>query len=138
MSSGRRRWLLLAVSLMAACAERTPPPRSTIQEIPSRPSRPSGAVQEGRCSFYGREAQGGPTASGERFDMNKLTAAHRTLRMGTHVRVTNLRNGRSVVVRINDRGPYGRGRIIDVSYAAAKALDMIDAGVVPARVEVLP
>jgi rare lipoprotein A len=135
MSSGRRRWLLLAGSLLAACAERTPPPRTTIQEIPSRPSGP---VQEGKASWYGREQQGGPTASGERFDMHQLTAAHRTLRMGLRVRVTNLRNGRSVVVRINDRGPYGRGRIIDVSYAAAIALDMIDAGVVPARVEVLP
>jgi rare lipoprotein A len=93
--------------------------------------------QEGKASWYGREQQGGPTASGERFDMHQLTAAHRTLRMGTRVRVTNLLNGRSVVVRINDRGPYGRGRIIDVSFAAAKALDMIDKGVVPARVEVI-
>ena len=133
MRSGRRRWLLLAVSL-GACAE-APPPRSTVSVMTSRPS---GLVQEGKCSWYGREQQGGPTASGERYDMRQLTAAHRTLKLGTRVRVTNLRNGRSVVVRINDRGPYGRGRIIDVSWAAAKALDMIDAGVVPARVEVLP
>jgi rare lipoprotein A len=135
MRFDRRHWLLLAVSL-GACAE-TPPP-TTRSSVSVTSSRPSGLVQEGKCSFYGREAQGGPTASGERFDMHQLTAAHRTLKMGTHVRVTNLRNGRSVVVRINDRGPYGRGRIIDVSLAAAKALDMIDAGVVPARVEVLP
>jgi rare lipoprotein A len=66
-----------------------------------------------------------------------MTAAHRTLKMNTRVRVTNKRNGRTVEVRINDRGPYGRGRIIDLSEAAAKKLDMIDAGVVPVRIEVL-
>jgi rare lipoprotein A len=90
------------------------------------------------ATFYGSEQHGGPTASGERFDKRKLTAAHRTLPFGTRVRVTNTRNGRSVEVRINDRGPYGnRGRIIDVSEAAARRLDMIDAGVVPVTVEVL-
>jgi rare lipoprotein A len=97
---------------------------------------PSG-VQEGKASWYGGSLHGRPTASGERFNKNAMTAAHRTLKMNTRVRVTNKRNGRSVVVRINDRGPYGRGRIIDVSEAAAKRLDMIDAGVVPVRVEVL-
>ncbi|TMQ05662.1 MAG: septal ring lytic transglycosylase RlpA family protein [Deltaproteobacteria bacterium] len=94
-------------------------------------------VERGLGTYYGREAQGGPTASGERFDRNKLTAAHRTLPLGTRVRVTNTRNGRSVEVRINDRGPYGRGRIIDVSEAAARQLGMIDAGVVPVTVEVI-
>lgn len=89
------------------------------------------------ATYYGREQQGGPTASGERFDRNKLTAAHRTLPLGTWVRVTNTRNGRSVNVRINDRGPYGKGRIIDVSEAAARQLGMLDAGVVPVTVEVL-
>jgi rare lipoprotein A len=95
-------------------------------------------VERGLATFYGREQQGGPTASGERFDRHQLTAAHRTLPLGTRVRVTNTRNGRSVEVRINDRGPYGgHGRIIDVSEAAARRLDMIDAGVVPVIVEVL-
>ncbi|HEU4732269.1 MAG TPA: septal ring lytic transglycosylase RlpA family protein [Kofleriaceae bacterium] len=89
------------------------------------------------ATYYGSEAQGGPTASGERFDKRQLTAAHRTLPFGTRVRVTNTRNGRSVEVRINDRGPYGRGRIIDVSEAAARRLGMIDAGVVPVIVEVV-
>ncbi len=70
--------------------------------------------------------------------MNAFTAAHRTLRMNTRVRVVNLKNGREVDVRINDRGPYGRGRIIDLSKAAARALDMIGDGVVPVTVEVLP
>lgn len=78
------------------------------------------------------------TASGERFDKHALTAAHRTLPFGTRVRVTNTRNGRSVVVRINDRGPYGpRRRVIDVSEAAARKLEMIDDGVVPVTLEVV-
>jgi rare lipoprotein A len=90
------------------------------------------------ATFYGDEEQGGPTASGERFDKRKMTAAHRTLPLGTWVRVTSTRNGRSVIVRINDRGPYGnRGRIIDLSEAAARRLDMIEAGVVPVTVEVV-
>jgi len=95
-------------------------------------------VQEGKATWYGREAQGGPTASGERFNMNALTAAHRTLRFNTRVEVTNLKNGRRVIVRINDRGPYARGRIIDLSLAAARALDMVEAGVVPVRIVVRP
>src|SRR5262249_17578782 len=78
------------------------------------------------------------TASGERFDMYALTAAHKTLPMNARVRVVNLKNGRSVVVRINDRGPYSRGRIIDVSKAAARELGGIGAGVVPGPVEGVP
>ena len=92
---------------------------------------------EGKASWYGREQHGHLTANGERFDMYALTAAHRTLHMQTRVRVINLRNGRATIVRINDRGPYSHGRIIDVSYAAAKELDMLNAGVVPVRLEVL-
>lgn len=96
-----------------------------------------GDTQEGDAVWYGKEQHGGPTASGERFNMHELTAAHRTLRMGTLVQVTNLRSGLSVVVRINDRGPYTRGRIIDLSYAAAKQLGMVQAGVAPVLVRVL-
>jgi rare lipoprotein A len=96
-----------------------------------------GEVQQGDAVWYGREHHGGPTASGERFNMHELTAAHRTLRLGTRVEVTNLRNGRKVVVRINDRGPYTRGRIIDLSYAAARKIDMVQAGVVPVHLRVL-
>lgn len=100
-----------------------------------QPQHP-GAVYHGYATFYNESQM---TASGERFDKHALTAAHRTLRMGTMVRVTNERNGRSVVVRINDRGPFGnRSRIIDLSEAAAKQLRMIDAGVVPVTLEVLP
>jgi rare lipoprotein A len=134
-----RLWLLIALALavalvLAACGgapARKPPGKRTGMAEP-------GAVQRGMATFYGKEQHGGPTASGERFNMHKMTAAHRTLPFGTRVRVTNTRNGRSVEVRINDRGPYaGRGRIIDVSEAAARRLDMIEAGVVPVTVEVL-
>lgn len=96
-----------------------------------------GEIQRGNASWYGERHHGRLTASGERFDMNDLTAAHRTLPMSSRVRVTNERNGRSVEVRINDRGPYGRGRIIDLSRAAARVLGMIEAGVVPVTVEIL-
>jgi rare lipoprotein A len=81
-------------------------------------------AESGMAAFYG----GGRTASGERSGPTELTAAHRTLPFGTRVLVKNVRNGRTVVVRINDRGPYGRGRIIDVSRAAARELDMINSG----------
>jgi rare lipoprotein A len=81
-------------------------------------------AESGMAAFYG----GGRTASGERAGPTGFTAAHRTLPFGTKVLVTNVRNGRTVVVRINDRGPYGRGRIIDLSRAAARELDMIDSG----------
>jgi rare lipoprotein A len=129
--AGLRRGLcVLAALALAACGAAPKHGTST------GGSQKSG-VQRGMATFYGDEQQGGPTASGERFDKHKMTAAHRTLRLGTRVRVTNTRNGRSVEVRINDRGPYGRGRIIDLSEAAARRLDMIDAGVVPVVVEVL-
>ncbi|CAD5107991.1 septal ring lytic transglycosylase RlpA family protein [Zestomonas carbonaria] len=91
----------------------------------------------GKASWYGAKHHGKKTASGERFDQNALTAAHRSLPFGTRVRVTNLNNDRSVVVRINDRGPYARGRIIDVSRKAAEQLGMLGAGVVPVRVQSL-
>jgi rare lipoprotein A len=92
-------------------------------------------VQRGYATYYDEPQR---TASGERFDPNGFTAAHRTLPLGTRVRVTNRGNGRSVIVRINDRGPFGkRDRIIDLSKAAARELHMLDAGVVPVTVEVL-
>jgi len=97
----------------------------------------TGHVETGLGTWYGKHQHGGPTASGERFDMWAMTAAHKRLPLGSRVKVTNLKNEKSVIVRINDRGPYGKGRIIDVSFAAARALDMVDAGVVPVRVEVI-
>jgi rare lipoprotein A len=89
----------------------------------------------GTATWYGAHAHGRFTASGERFDRHALTAAHRTLPFDTRVRVTNLRNGRSVIVRITDRGPFGRGRVIDLSEAAARELDMVERGIAPVRIE---
>jgi hypothetical protein len=96
-------------------------------------------VEHGWATWYGQDWHGKPTASGERFDMRKLTAAHRTLPLGSIIRVTNTRNGKAVEVRINDRGPYGkrRERILDLSRAAARRLDFIDAGSCPVMIEVL-
>jgi rare lipoprotein A len=93
------------------------------------------SVQTGVASWYGEPQR---TASGERFKPNELTAAHRRLPLGTIVRVTNLSNNRSTVVRINDRGPYIRGRVLDLSRAAARELAMINAGTAKVRIEVLP
>jgi rare lipoprotein A len=99
---------------------------------------PGGPIQTGTASWYGAEFHGKLTSSREVYDMNDLTAAHNTLPLGTFVAVTNLNNGRSVVVRINDRGPFVNNRVIDLSYAAARAIDMIGTGTAPVRLEVLP
>jgi rare lipoprotein A len=96
---------------------------------------PKGEV--GVASWYGSKHQGRATASGETFDMHRLTAAHRELPLGTTVRVTNLVNLKSVVLRVNDRGPGIDGRLIDVSWAAAKRLGFVNAGLTPVVVEVV-
>lgn len=128
---GRRIWryvpgtaLLAVLIFMTACA--------------GAPRRGEAfRTQEGLASFYGRKFQGRLTASGERYDMYRLTAAHPSLPFGTRVRVTHLENGRYVTVRINDRGPFIAGRIIDLSYRAARELGMIQQGLARVRVEVL-
>lgn len=132
---GVLRALAFAIVLLtfAACTTKTPPRRAG-----SGKPRPAAGVQHGIASWYGGKHHGGPTASGERFDKHAMTAAHRTLRMGTRVRVTRKKNGRSVIVRINDRGPYSKGRIIDLSEAAARRLDMIEDGIAKVKVEVVP
>ena len=93
-------------------------------------------AEEGSASYYADSLSGNPTASGEPYDKNALTAAHRTLAFDTMVKVTNLDNGKSVVVRINDRGPHAKSRVIDVSGAAAKQLGLIDSGTAKVRLEV--
>ena len=131
--------LALALIVVAACSSpaQAPKPPSKRGGGGAAPAM-RGGVQEGLATWYGGKHHGGPTASGERFDKNAMTAAHRTLPMNSRVRVINKKNGRSVEVRINDRGPFGnKKRIIDVSEEAARRLDMIEAGVVPVRVEVL-
>ena len=91
----------------------------------------------GMASYYGGKFHGKRTASGEIFNKNAMTAAHRSLPFGTKVKVTNLRNGRTVLVRVNDRGPHVRGRIIDISQAAAKKIGLLHAGTVRVKLEVL-
>ncbi len=117
----------IAVSFFIAGCFGNPRPR--IYNIPP------GAT--GMASWYGPGFNGNRTANGERYNMNGISAAHKTLPFGTVVRVTNLNNGRSVDVRINDRGPFVKNRVIDLSKGAAKKIDMITAGVVPVRLQIL-
>ncbi len=93
--------------------------------------------QHGKASFYSKRSTGARTASGQRLHHDSLTCAHRFYPFGTHLKVTNLANDKSVVVKVIDRGPFGRGRIIDLSWAAAKELDMISQGVASVRVELI-
>jgi rare lipoprotein A len=132
------RWcwcVLWVVSIVGAagCATSSSTPATLTPPSRSRP-----ATQVGSASWYGEAHHGQRTASGERFDMHALTAAHPTLPFGTRLRVVNLSNDRAVEVRINDRGPAVPGRIIDLSYAAARALGALGAGIVPVRLTVLP
>ena len=97
-----------------------------------------GYKESGRASWYGTKFHGRRTSSGEPYDMYQMTAAHKTLPLPTYVRVTRKSNGRSVIVRVNDRGPFHTGRIIDLSYAAASRLDLLQAGSAEVTVEVVP
>jgi peptidoglycan lytic transglycosylase len=117
----------LPQSLTEAVKSGTPMAR-----VPEKP------YQIGTASWYGQDFEGKPTASGEPYNMYGLTAAHPTLPLGTYVKVTNLRNRRAVVVRINDRGPVVEGRIIDVSYSAAKVLRFHTRGVQRVRLDIVP
>ena len=96
-----------------------------------------GYKARGVASWYGKKFHGNPTSNGERYDMHRMTAAHKTLPLPTNVKVTNLSNGRSVIVRVNDRGPFVKNRLIDLSYAAAQELDIIGAGTAQVEVEAL-
>jgi rare lipoprotein A len=97
----------------------------------------AGFVQTGIASWYGQDFHGKKTSNGETYDMHAMTAAHKTLPLGVYVRVQNRENGREAVVRVNDRGPFVKGRVIDLSYAAAKALGVDIAGTAPVRIEAL-
>ena len=116
-----------------------PPPASKEGEPPRSPAPGDTGkfTQTGYASWYGKAHQGKKTSSGEPYDMNQLTAAHPTLPIGTRLLVTNLKNGRTVSVRVNDRGPVVDGRILDLSYAAARELGAVGDGVVPVRVSVI-
>jgi peptidoglycan lytic transglycosylase len=110
--------------------------RSGRAPAPGKPVLPA-YTEEGKASWYGIPFHGRRASNGEVYDMNKLTAAHRTLPFETMVRVTNLENGKSIVVRITDRGPFVDNRIIDLSFAAARAIDSVGPGVVPVKLEIL-
>jgi rare lipoprotein A len=124
--------LAISIAAIAGCSKNA----SEERDEPSRQGegRPN-FFQTGVASWYGKGLKGGKTASGERFDPEELTAAHRTLPFGTTVRVINLRNGRSISVRITNRGPFIRGRIIDLSPAAARKLGITKSGVARVRIE---
>ena len=130
--------IIFSLFLLVACGpryivreRRIPPPETKIEKRESR------GVQQGIASWYGADFHGKQTSSGEVYDMYQLTCAHNTLPLGTMVMVTNLENGRSVELKVNDRGPFVKGRIIDVSYAAARMLDMHEQGTAAVRVEVI-
>jgi len=119
-------------------SEATAAPVSSIQKKPEvRKQVKTKPFQVGTASWYGQIFDGKPTASGEPYDMYDMTAAHLTLPMGSYVRVTNLRNGRAVVVRVNDRGPIVPGRIIDLSYGAAQALEFRQRGLQRVRLDLV-
>ena len=124
-------WAAVALLLVSACAPSKPPAPG----VPTPPLVP--LSQQGIASWYGPGFHGKKTTSGTVYDQYGMTAAHQTLPLGSSVRVTNLTNGKSVTLLINDRGPFAKGRIIDLSYAAAQAVDIIRPGTAPVLVEVL-
>jgi rare lipoprotein A len=149
-------WLLI-VLMLSACSTPTPPAYNVrVLKSPSQPdARPTqrpyevngkryqpipsaqGYAEEGVASWYGKKFHGRKTSNGETYDMYAMTAAHKTLPMNVHLKVTNLKNNRSTVVRVNDRGPFVKSRIIDLSYSAAKELGVVGPGTAPVRIEAL-
>ncbi len=145
----------LLLTLLCSCA---PPPPSRVIETPQtrglkgwekpyevfgeryqpmREGTHGGFVEEGLASWYGKDFHGKKTSNGEVYNMHARTAAHKTLPLGVSVKVTNLRNGRQTIARVNDRGPFVKGRIIDLSYTLAKELEVVGPGTAPVRVEAL-
>lgn len=125
--------LVLAVALSACSAI----PQQSIAKSPAVKPIAYAKAQSGKASWYGPGFQGRKTANGERFNMNAYSAAHRTLAFGTKICVHNLKNGKGVTVRVNDRGPFVRGRVVDVSRQAARTLGMVRSGTAPVRVTVV-
>ncbi len=109
----------------------------SVQTQPVQTASHGRTVQHGKASWYGKPFHGRLTAHGERYNMHAPTAAHKSLAFGTRVRVTNLDNGKHTVVQINDRGPFVKGRIIDLSYGAAKKIQMLQMGVARVKLEIL-
>ena len=127
------------------CTSVTPPPRTPGHPKPYKIGKTwykplphaRGFDQRGRASWYGKKFHGRKTSNGETYNMYAMTAAHKTLPFNTHVRVINLENGKETQVRINDRGPFVRGRIIDLSYTAAKNIGIVDSGTAPVKIVAL-
>lgn len=134
--------IVFAQTVHAGSVEPLARPLATLPPAPpallAPPVRRVPDLLHGLATWYGAAFHGKKTASGERFDMFAMTACHPTLPFGTVVRVKNLRNRRSVIVRITDRGALFEGRVIDLSFAAAEALEMTEAGIVPVTIEVMP
>ncbi len=126
--------VILVSMLLAGC---TASPRFTSEKFSNETNDTHLLMQEGVASYYADEFNGRQTSNGETYDMNEMTAAHQTLPFNTRVRVTNIENGRTVIVRINDRGPFKDDRIIDLSLAAAKSLELIGPGTAKVRLEVI-
>jgi len=148
--------LLTLILLLAACGAPSPTYRVKVMDTPSQPNLPptqkpysvngqrfqpipdaEGFNEEGVASWYGKDFHGRKTSNGETYDMHAMTAAHKTLPMNVYLKVTSLNNGRSVIVRVNDRGPFVKSRIIDLSYSAAKQLGVVGPGTAPVRIEAL-
>ncbi len=138
----------ISVLVLSSCGPKHVPTRGKVPSGTYKPYRVGGRTyyplpsaqgfqETGYASWYGPNFHGKKTASGERYDMYALTAAHKTLPMNTYVRVENLRNGRSLVVRVNDRGPFVRNRVIDLSYTAAKKLGIVGPGTAKVRITAL-
>lgn len=138
--------LFSAAALISGCAKHQPPPKAPTgypkpykigkewyQPIPHARD----FSQKGIASWYGKKFHGRTTSNGEKYNMYAMTAAHKTLPMGTYVRVKNLKNNKEIVVRINDRGPFVRSRIIDLSYTGAKKLDIVGPGTAPVEIVAL-
>ncbi len=132
--AGRRLASLIVAVALAAALLAVPAPET---HVPSQGDTAPTWTQNGKVSWYGPGFHGRQTANGEIFNTNEMTMAHRSLAFGSQVRVTNLDNGRSIVVRVNDRGPYVGGRIADLSHAAASRLGFVEDGVVHARIELI-
>ena len=136
-----RRLALIASAVLGTLLGITGTPAGNAEQplnVKQAPPQPEHHwFQIGRASWYGKFFQGHETASGEDFDMNAMTCAHRSLPLGSLVKVTNLRNHKSVILRVNDRGPVPRSRIIDLSYAAARLLGFGQRGTAPVRIELL-
>ncbi|MBI9075785.1 MAG: septal ring lytic transglycosylase RlpA family protein [Desulfatibacillum sp.] len=138
--------IVLGLAVLYSCVKEAPPPA---QKIPMpRPYKIDGKwyhpipdargfTQKGLASWYGKDFHGKKTANGEIYDMHAMTAAHKTLPLGTRVRVYNLTNGKICDVRVNDRGPFVRGRIIDLSYSAAKEIGLVGPGVAKVRIKAM-